>query len=269
MTIIKNIPIHYDEVGTGDPLVLVHGSWSDRNNWQLVAPGLAESFQVLAYDRRGHGLSPRDVGSRRDQEDDLAALIEVLDRGPVHVAATSFGASIALGLASRRPDLVRGVIAHEPPLLSVVAEDPSLQPLLAAVGETVTAVCAQAAAGDVAGAAERFVEEVALGPGVWAVLPDSIRLTMIDSAAAFVAEQQDPLWASIELDALACIDCPVLLTKGDRSPPWFPAIVAGLADVIPGAQVLTYPGAGHAPHISHPGDYVIAVTERMLQGATR
>ena len=104
--------LHYDEAGSGETVVLVHGSWSDRNNWLPVIPALAESHRVVAYDRRGHGLSQRDtVGTRRDQEEDLGALIEDLGAAAT-VIGTSFGGSIALGLASRRPELVSSLVVH-------------------------------------------------------------------------------------------------------------------------------------------------------------
>jgi pimeloyl-ACP methyl ester carboxylesterase len=256
----KEVELNYDLAGHGDTLVLVHGGWSDRNNWHAVVPELARSFRVVVYDRRGHGSSQRGVeGSRRDQEDDLAALIEVLGGEPANVAGTSFGASIAIGLASRRPDLVRSVIAHEPPLASVAADDPEFQSRLAAVLASVQAVVARVERGDALGAARQFVEEVALGPGAWELLPEPLRETMVDGAPAFVAEQRDTLWASAELTALANIECPLLLTQGDESPAWFRQIVAKLAEAIDDAEVHTYRGAGHAPHLTHPGDYLTAV----------
>ena len=253
----NQVEINYDVAGTGETLVLVHGGWSDRNNWMAVVPELARYFTVVTYDRRGHGLSQRGFqGSRRDQEDDLAALIEGLGGGAVNVAGTSFGGSIAIGLASRRPELVRSVIAHEPPLISVAAEDPEVRPQLEAVQTTVRAVCARVERGDASGAAEQFVEEVALGPGAWELLPPPLRETMVDVAPAFVAEQNDPAWAGIELAALANIECPLLLTEGDQSPPWFSPIVAKLAQAIDGAEVHTYRGARtraapHAPERLH------------------
>ena len=254
------VELNYDVAGSGETLVLVHGGWSDRNNWQAVVPELTRSFRVVGYDRRGHGGSQRDVeGSRRDQEDDLAALIEGLGGEPANVAGTSFGASIAVGLASRRPELVRSVIAHEPPLISVAADDPAVRSQLEAVQATVGAVGARVERGDAGGAAEQFVEEVALGPGAWELLPQPLRETMVDSAHAFVAEQRDPMWASVELAALANLECPLLLTQGDESPPWFRPIVAKLAEAIDHAEVHTYRGAGHAPHLTHPGDYLTAV----------
>jgi pimeloyl-ACP methyl ester carboxylesterase len=263
----NNVQLHYEMTGQGDPLVLVHGGWSDLHNWQSVAPGLARSFQVVAVDRRGHGQSerPRHQGTRRDQEDDLAGLIEGLGRGPAHVAGTSFGGSIAIGLAARRPELVRSVIAHEPPLMSLLAGDPDVQPLMEAVQGSVQAVLGRLARGDIEGGARQFVEEVALGPGAWEQLPEPLRETMIDSAPAFVAEQQDANWASLDLAELSRVDLPVLLTQGDQSPPWFAGIVAKLADVVDGAMVWTYRGAGHAPHLTHPDDYLAAVTEFLVR----
>jgi pimeloyl-ACP methyl ester carboxylesterase len=257
----NEIELNYDLAGGGETVVLVHGGWSDRNNWLTVVPDLARSFSVVAYDRRGHGRSQRDVdGSRRDQEDDLAALIEGLGGEAAHVAGTSFGGSIAIGLASRRPELVRSLIAHEPPLISVAAADPDVRPQLEAVQASVRTVLARIERGDTAGAARQFVEEIALGPGAWKLLPQPVRETMIDSAPAFAAEQKDSLWASVELAALESIACPMLLTQGNESPAWFRPIVAKLADSIDGAQVHTYRGAGHAPHLTHPADYVAAVT---------
>ena len=101
---VNHVRLYYEEQGAGEPLVLVHGGFSDHNNFRAVIPGLAASFRVVAYDRRGHSRSerPAPLGSRRDQEDDLAALIEALGLGPAHVAGTSFGSAIALGLAARK-----------------------------------------------------------------------------------------------------------------------------------------------------------------------
>jgi pimeloyl-ACP methyl ester carboxylesterase len=55
---------------------------------------------------------------------------------------------------------------------------------------------------------------------------------------------------------------PVLLTQGDESPAWFPRDRRAARPPLVGhAEVRTYSGAGHAPHLTHPGDYVAAVTD--------
>jgi pimeloyl-ACP methyl ester carboxylesterase len=83
---------------------------------------------------------------------------------------------------------------------------------------------------------------------------------MASGASSFLDEQRDPHWANIDVTALADMPCPVLLTRGTESPPWFGSIVEALASAIPGAQLLTLEGAGHVPHFSHPVEYVEAVT---------
>ena len=247
----NGIEINYDRDGSGEPMVLVHGGWSDRNVWAQVAPTLARSHDVVVYDRRGHGLSRRGVdATRRDHEDDLAGLIEALDLGSPTLVGTSYGGSIALGLAARRPDLVRGLIVHEPPLMELVADDPRVQGELAAAQVSIEEVFARVLRGDAAGAARQFVEHVVFEPGAWELMPPELRHTMVDSAPAFVADLSDPSWAGLE--APGAVECPVLLTQGDESPEWFRLIVAQLARSIGQARVHTYEGSGHAPHETDP-----------------
>ena len=76
---VNGVELFYEMSGSGDiPIVVVHGSWSSHHNWDRVVPGLAKSFRVLAYDRRGHSQSQRLTGQGSVREDvaDLAALIE-------------------------------------------------------------------------------------------------------------------------------------------------------------------------------------------------
>jgi pimeloyl-ACP methyl ester carboxylesterase len=259
---VNDVDLYYEVTGHGDPLMLVHGSWDDHTTWQAVVPALAASFQVVTYDRRGHSQSERPAahGSRREDEEDLAALMAALDCAPAHVAGNSFGGSIVLGLASRRPELFRSAIAHEPPLIALVADDRELQPLLQEVQATATSVLEQLAGGDIPGGTRRFVEELALGPGMWAQLPEEARQIAMANAPTFVDEQRDPAWASLDLADLVRFARPVLLSRGDQSPPWFSTIVAKLAQALPWAEVQTIPGAGHIPHETHPPDYVATLT---------
>src|SRR5215207_842915 len=156
---INGIDLHVEPpAGEGELLVLVHGGWTDHNTWAALVGPLARSFRVVAYDRRGHSLSERGPGPspRRQDEDDLAALVESMGAGPAHLVGTSYAASIALALAGRRPDLVRTVVAHEPALQALVPL-PAIDALFGSVQDEI-------AAGDVASGTRRFLEEVVLGP---------------------------------------------------------------------------------------------------------
>jgi pimeloyl-ACP methyl ester carboxylesterase len=141
----------------------VHGSWGDRHIWESVREGLERSFRTIAYSRRGHGQSTGG-GSLDDDVRDLAALIEHLDAGPAHLAGNSLGATICLRLVASRPNLVASVSAHEPPLFALLAGDPAWKPWLEELQQRVGGVLELIEQDRTPEAAERFVEDVALGP---------------------------------------------------------------------------------------------------------
>ncbi|BFU96238.1 MAG: hydrolase [Nitrospira sp.] len=259
---IHGVRLYYELSGNqGPPLVFVHGSWDSHVVWNRVVPRLAESFRVLTYDRRGHSNSERMTGPGGIREDvaDLAALMENLGFVPAWVAGNSFGASITLRLAAQRAELFCGLIGHEPPLFSLLAEDPALTPLLREVKKSLEVVVERIAAGDYAGGAERFVENVALGPGAWAQLPATGRQALIENAPTFLDEARDPEQVAFDCEWIRHFAPPVLLTLGDQSPPFFSPVVAKLADAFPHAEIRTFQGAGHIPHTTHPDAYVEAV----------
>ena len=258
---VNGVQLSYELGGAGIPLVLVHGSWGSRHNWDLVVPRVAESFRVLTYDRRGHSESERPPGQGSVREDvaDLAALIEHLGLAPVWVVGNSFGASITLRLAGERPDLFRGVIAHEPPLFSLLADDPGFASMVEEIGKRIGGVVERIASGDHAGAAEEFVETVAVGPGAWAQLPPDFQRTLIENAPTFLDEANDPEQLVFDLEWIKAFPRPMLLTTGDKTLPTFARVVAKLADALPTAEVVSFPGAGHIPHATHAGAYVDAI----------
>jgi pimeloyl-ACP methyl ester carboxylesterase len=250
---IGGVGLHVEApVGSGDPLVIVHGGWTDHTAFDAVVEPLARSYTVIRYDRRGHSRSEyAGPAPRRRDEDDLAELIELLGLGAVHLLGTSYGACIALGLAVRRPELVRTVLAHEPPVLGLVP-DPDAKALVAGVQE-------QLAAGDIAGGTRRFFEEGVLGAGSWERLPETLRRAAMGNAQTFIDLREDPSWATLDLDAVARLRRPVLITTGEASPSWLrdaPRAVAEAARI----ATLTIAGAGHSPHLTHP-DALVAVVE--------
>jgi pimeloyl-ACP methyl ester carboxylesterase len=162
------------------------------------------------------------------------------------------------GWPVRALKLFRGLIAHEPPLFSLLADDPSLALVLGNVNRTLHAVAERIASGDHAGAAEQFVETV-LGPGTWPQLAPDVRKAVIENAPTFLDEANDPEQFAFDLEAIKDFWKPTLLTRGEASPPIFTPVVSRLAEVLPHAEVLTLPGAGHIPHATHPLVYVDAI----------
>lgn len=264
--------LFYEMTGRGEPVILVHGSWVDHHTWDRVVPILAQDFNVVRYDRRGHSQStaPPGQGSVREDVNDLAGLIKLTGLGPTHLVGNSFGGSIVLRLASSHPELCRSVSVHEPPLMALLASDTNMAPMLIQAQARIGAVVELLVKGEDAAGAERFVETVALGPGMWRQLPEEVRQTFIHNAGTFLDEAGDQEGLAIDLSSLGTYRGSAQVTQGDQSPPLFAAIVDGLTAVLPQTQRLTYMGAGHIPQETHPEDFarglIVFLTE--LQART-
>jgi pimeloyl-ACP methyl ester carboxylesterase len=259
---LGGVSLYYEMAGAGGaPVVLVHGSWGDHTNWAAVVPEFSKRFRVVAYDRRGHSRSdrPPGQGSVHEDVDDLAALIEQLGLAPAHIVGNSFGAVIVLRLACRRPELFRTLTVHEPPIIGLLHGDPRLEAIAREVQARVGGIAEQLAAGDVAGGTHRFVEEIAFGPGAWAELPEEDRQIFLGNALSWLDETRDPDAFQLDLREVASFSAPTLLTQGDQSAPFFPAIMDILAAALPRARRFTFAGSGHVPHVTHPAAYLAAL----------
>ena len=251
--VVNGLELYCEQTGgAGEPLVLVHGAWTEHRTWDRIVPALARSFRVLAYDRRGHSLSARPAGqgSIRDDVADLGALIERFNFAPAHVVGNSFGGSVALRLAAERPDLFRTLNVHEPPLHGLLADHGVQSPLRSKERAALDLL----EKGQMEAGARQFYETV-IGRA-WEELPVARREAWVFNAVTFLDEQRDPEWLALDLTSLATFSPPVLLTHGDQSDPSFALIIDQLARALPRAQRRTLLGASHAPQGSHPDDYV-------------
>jgi 2-hydroxymuconate-semialdehyde hydrolase len=104
------------DVGSGSPVLLIHGSGpgvSAWANWRLVMPELAKQARVIAPDMVGFGFTDRPAGQRYDMDTWVAQAIGVLDALDVAQAdlvGNSFGGALALALTIRHPERVRRLV---------------------------------------------------------------------------------------------------------------------------------------------------------------
>jgi len=227
-----------------------------------VAPGLAERFRVLAYDRRGYSRSerPDSAGSVDEDGDDLAALLEALElaraRGDDLLRGNSRCASLPAA-----PSSSARCAAKSRPSGACSNDDAEAQEIFAADARSIEPIARRIAEGDHARAARQFVEEVIMGPGAWDnALPAETRAIMVQNAPTFLDELQDPNANAADADALATLDMPVRLTEGTESPPILARVIDRLVDLIPGATRELIDGAGHVPQLTTPERYVAATT---------
>ena len=264
---VNGVRLAYEIHGTGEiPLVMVHGGFESRRTWDRVVPHLADSFRVLTYDQRGYGQSERASGQVGILEHvaDLAALIEHLGLSPAWAVGQSSGANIVLRLAGERPDLLRGIIAHEPSGLNLLADDPVTAPMLEHFPQLIAEVTERIKSGDHAGAAKQFVEE-GLGKGTWANFPPWFIQDVIENTPPSLDTLNDPEDSVFDPEWLRGFTRPVLLTFGDQTAPVFPLTITKIAEALPSVEVQKITGAGHPVQAQQPEEFAKAINAFVLR----
>jgi pimeloyl-ACP methyl ester carboxylesterase len=107
------VRLYYEVYGTGEPLLVVHGNGGSIGDMTPQIAHFRQRYQVIAMDSRDHGRSADspDAITYEKMTDDLAALIDHLKVGPVHVLGWSDGGIEALLLGIRHPAKVRKLVA--------------------------------------------------------------------------------------------------------------------------------------------------------------
>lgn len=101
----------YDEGGTGDPILLLHGLMGSARTWRRQVPWLREFGHVHTYDAPGHGRPPPASLTTEAFVDDVTEHVEKLGR--VVVIGHSMGSLHGWCLAAARPDLVSGLVVED------------------------------------------------------------------------------------------------------------------------------------------------------------
>jgi pimeloyl-ACP methyl ester carboxylesterase len=197
-------------------------------------------------------------------------LLEALELAPAHVVASSYGGNIALRLAAKRPELVRSLSCHEPPLWQLLADHPEGREQRKRRARVEEAVAERIAAGDHEGAARQFVDELAFGPGAWdGGLPPEVREMFVRNAPTFLDELREPDVYGADLDALGRVETPVRVTQGTESLPEFALVIDRLVDAAPRFQRQTIKGAGHVPQLTMPERYAEAICGPAVRSSAR
>jgi 3-oxoadipate enol-lactonase len=220
--------------------------------WDEQAAALRDSYRVLRYDQRGHGLTDAPAG--RYAYDTLLAdalgLLDALSIKTAHFAGLSMGGATALGLAERHPDRFGRIIVCDSPCQSTpqssqqweeriaIAQKQGIEPL---VEPTVS----------------RWVPQdiLAKNPPHVDKIRTMIRGTPVNGFIGCAAALGDHDYAS----AVGSVKRPVLFLVGEKDAP-APAM-RKLNEKLPGSRYVEIPGAGHISNMDRPGEFTKAIRD--------
>ncbi|HVJ01779.1 MAG TPA: alpha/beta hydrolase [Sphingomonas sp.] len=111
---INGTSLHYDQQGSGEPLILIPFLTADHACFAFQMPAYAEDFCCYAVDLRGSGASPRgDAPCTIEQfVDDMATFMDAVGIEAAHVVGYSLGAAVAMRLATAFPERMLSVSLH-------------------------------------------------------------------------------------------------------------------------------------------------------------
>ncbi|MCC7051771.1 MAG: alpha/beta hydrolase [Gemmatimonadaceae bacterium] len=271
---VRGVELHYIERGNGVPLVLLHGGQGDYRAWGPHMEALAPHFRVISYSRRYHYPNHNPIAADHNalvDAEDLAALITELRLGPVHLVGTSYGAFTALALAMAHPTMVRSLVLAEAPILGWATHDSVASGLYRDFLAATHVPAARAfAAGDDEGAIRAFLDAFD-GPGTFAALPPERRVSIMQNADYFkaITRATDP-YPDVAKDAVARVRVPALVVRGAQTHALDIYVADELARVLPHAQTVVIPNAGHGSPRQQPKAFLEAVFAFLhIDGATK
>ncbi|SFJ48887.1 Pimeloyl-ACP methyl ester carboxylesterase [Streptosporangium canum] len=114
---INGLSLYFEEHGSGEPLVLLHGGFGSGEMFAPILPALAEGRRVILVDLQGHGRTA-DVDRPLRPElmaDDIAALLKHLGLARADMMGYSLGADVALRVTVQHPQAVRRLVLVSTP----------------------------------------------------------------------------------------------------------------------------------------------------------
>lgn len=223
---IKGQRIYYRSLGSGTPLILLHGYAATGLLWQRCLPFLAQQHQVIAIDLPGHGHSEL-TGPWHlcDIAPLLALLLRQMDLMPAAVIGHSMGGAIAIHLSAIAPDRVE----------RLVLVDSTGVPLEAGISTL----------------AIRSIRS-ALTPQGGSSYPLSIQLSMLKPDPYLYWQVAQEMVKSDFRTELASLNLPTLILWAEQDVLLPIQLGERLSKALPHAKFIRIPDAGHRLPLSHP-----------------
>ncbi len=266
---ILDIQTNFIEAGTGNPVVLLHGSGvgvSAWANWHLAIPALAKSFRVLAPDMPGFGYTERKPGQKYDMKLWVAHLLAFLDAMNIDQAdlvGNSFGGGLSLAFSLRHPDRVRrlvlmGTPAGHFPMTHGLKGPRTFEPTREWVADMLRIFPY-----DKSVVTEEMIDERYLA------------MQRPDERAAFKklmpkddGEEKERIVRGVPEDRLATIDKPALVIHG-RDDGVIPVEIGRrMLDHMPRAEMHVFGNCGHWVQLERPEAFHALVHEFLMRPAT-
>ena len=249
ITLGSGIGIAYDDVGTGIPVVFVHGFPHNRTLWAPQLGGLMDRARCIAPDLRGFGESEiRGPYSMDQYADDVIAMLDALQVERAVIAGLSMGGYIAFAIWRRHRERVRALIlADTRPGADTEEAKATRREMIALARARGSGAVADGQIGKMVGATTR-ARQPDIADAIHRMLTVAPVEGVVGALEAMIARPDStPL--------LAGIDVPTLIIVGDEDVLTPPSEARAMHDRIPGSHLEILDHAGHVSNVERPAAF--------------
>ena len=257
--------VHYVRQGDGPPVVYVHGAKGSVYDFVLsIGPRVAERYTAVAFDRPGSGFSgraPQDGGSPQAQAAVLRAAAAKLGLERPVLVGHSFGAAVALAWALDAPGEVAAVVTLGGYVLPLGGPPPWVVALMRS--RTTLRAVGRLGRSRLGRPLVESAVRRAFYPGRPPQEYMRIAPALALDEARLINDGDDRKSAEAGLRALqpryALLDTPVVIVVGEQDRMVPPSMSEKLHALLPQAEIVRLPAAGHMPQFTAPGAVLTAV----------
>lgn len=247
--------MHVVDVGTGVPLVMLHAFPLDSRMWDGVRDQLTRRFRVIMPDQRGFGRSPLPPGDDPSVDvlaDDVVAVLDELGLQRVVLGGCSMGGYVAMAVLRKAAERVERLV--------LVDTRPDADDFDRRAGRLATATRVEEEG-------TAWLPDTLL-PGLLAAGMPERRADLVGAVRAMIVAQpaEGVAWALRAMaerpdshDVLHAFDRPALVVVGERDALSPPQIARQLTELLPAAELVEIPGAGHLTPVEAPDEVATAI----------
>lgn len=259
--------LHYVDVGKGETVIFIHGTLGDYRLWMPHVDTFSKDHRVIAYSRRYAYPNKQVINDSADytvvpHANDLAAFIQSLNVGPVHLVGHSYGAFTALLTTINRPELVKTVTLGEPPVAPLLMKVPGGDTVAAKFFGIVKPASEAFKSGNDEKAVSLFATWVIGDSNFYRNLPPEARSSMLANTlelrGSLLSNRPFP---EIKCEEMKKIQTPVLLMRGEKTTQFFVTITDEVEKCLTNKEKVILTGATHGLQMENPADFNRIVLE--------
>jgi pimeloyl-ACP methyl ester carboxylesterase len=231
----------------------LHSSGAGARQWQAYPSLIDPAWRWLAPDLLGYDAAASWPLGRQTSIDaeagHVAAALGATGEAPVHLVGHSYGGTVALQLALRRPDRVASLTVYEPVRFALLQHgDGALWRDIVAAGRHIGAL---ALAGRLDASAQAFVDYWS-GVGTWQRLSTGRRAAVVQRMPKVQAEFEALFADGEPIEAYRALTMPLRIVCGTASPAPARRVAERLAEAVRGAELVRWADADHMAPLTQP-----------------